>query len=78
MLGPLNLVIAAGEPSKTPFYIAGAVLVLWAIVLAGIGLSRPEFPATQGAERGVMGITAVLVVIAIAMAVVTSAFLHTA
>ena len=74
----LSTLIAAAEPSKVPFYIAGGVLVLWAVVLATIGLRNPEFPANDGAARAVMGLTAVLVVIAIAMAVITSAFLHTA
>jgi hypothetical protein len=70
------LLLAAGEPSKVPFYIAGIVLVLWAVALSGLGLSRSDFPGSQGATRGVMAITVALVAIAIAMAVHTSAFIH--
>jgi hypothetical protein len=67
------LVLAAGEakPSKTPFYLVGGALAAWAVVLAAIGLSRPGFPGAAAA-RGVMGLTAVLVVAAMAVAVITS------
>jgi len=67
----LSIFIAAAEPSKTPFYIAGAVLVLWAVVLAGIGLAQPGFPGTAQRTRGVMTISLVLVVIAILAGVLT-------
>jgi hypothetical protein len=68
----LHLLLAASEPSKTPFYIAGAALALWAVVLAAIGLSRPAFPYNAAGQRGVIGITAVLVVIALGAAILTS------
>ena len=68
----LHVLLAASEPSKVPFYIAGAALVIWALVLAGIGLSRPDFPYNANGQRGVIGITAVLVVIAIGAAILTS------
>jgi hypothetical protein len=69
----LNLLLAAAEePSKTAFYIAGAALAIWAVVLAGIGLTRPEFPYNPRGERGVIGISLVLVIVAIAMAIGTS------
>lgn len=65
--------VLAAEKSKVPFYIAGGVLVVWALVVSmGIGMRTPSFPATVGAERAVMAITAVLVLVAISMAVVTS------
>jgi hypothetical protein len=60
--------------SKAPFYIAGGVLAVWAVVLAALGLSRPTFPGNGGGARVVMGISFVLMVIAIAMAVHTSTF----
>jgi hypothetical protein len=72
----LPILIAAAEPSKTPFYIAGALLVLWAIVLGGIGLAKPDFPASDGTARLTMGITFVLMLAAIGTAVATSAFPH--
>jgi uncharacterized cupredoxin-like copper-binding protein len=65
--------ILAAEKSKVPFYIAGSVLVVWALALSlGIGLRNPSFPGTIAAQRTVMAITAVLVLLAISMAVVTS------
>jgi hypothetical protein len=68
----LTLLLAAGEPSKVPFYIAGGALAVYAVVLAGIGLTRPEFPYGERGARGVMALSFVIVVIAIAMAIVTS------
>ena len=67
----LSYLIAAAEPSKVPFYIAGGVLVVWAVVLAGIGLAQPEFPGSTRGARGVMTISLVLVVIAIAAGILT-------
>jgi uncharacterized cupredoxin-like copper-binding protein len=65
--------VLAAEKSKTPFYIAGGLLVVWALVVSlGLGLRIPSFPRTLGAERAVMGVSAALVVLAIAMAVATS------
>jgi hypothetical protein len=71
---PALLVLAAeeAEPSKTAFYLAGGLLAGWAVVLAAVGLSRPEFPGTTVAERGVMGLTAVIVLAAMATAVITA------
>ncbi len=66
------LVVAAGETSKVPFYILGGVLVVWAVIVAGIGLSRPQFPGSARAERGVIGLTGVLVVLALGAAILTS------
>ena len=68
------LLIAASEPSKVPVYIAGGVLVVWAVVLAGLGLTRPAFPYGQRGARLVMGTSVVLAAITMAMAVITSAF----
>jgi hypothetical protein len=70
----ITLLLAAGEPSKVPFYIAGGILVVWALVLAGVGLTRPAFPGNERGARGVMAVSVVLMVLAMAMAVITSAF----
>ena len=67
----LSTLIAASEPSKVPFYIAGGVLVVWAVVLAGLGLTRPSFPYDERGARGVILISLVLVAVEIAMAIVT-------
>ena len=67
----LGTVIAAAGPSKVPFYIAGGVLVIWAIALAGLGLSRPSFPFDERGARGVMSVSFVLVVATLAAAIIT-------
>ena len=66
------LLLAASEPSKVPFYFAGGALAVWAVVLAGIGLTRPDFPYNDRGQRGVMLISFVLMAVAVAMAIVTS------
>jgi hypothetical protein len=66
------LAAEAAEPSKTPFYIVGGALALWAVVLAAAGLSRPEFPGSEAASRGVMAFSTLLVVGAMAAAVLSS------
>jgi hypothetical protein len=59
------------EPSKTPFYVFGGLLVVWAVVLSGIGMASASFPATATAKRGVIGLTALLMAGAMATAVIT-------
>lgn len=60
------------EPSKTAFYVCGGLLAVWAVVLSGIGMSSATFPATAGAKRGVIGLTALFMVAAMATAVITA------
>ena len=67
-----TLLLAASAPSKVPFYIAGGVLALWAVVLAAIGLRQPSFPGGSAGQRGVMTISLVLVVITIGAGILTS------
>lgn len=65
--------ILGAEKSKVPFYIAGGALVVWALVVSlGLGLRKPDFPATKAAQRGVIAVTAVLVLAAASTAVITS------
>ena len=71
------LVLAAeaaeeAEPSKTAFYACGGVLALWAVALGLIGLRSPDFPGGESGQRGVIAITAVLVLAAMATAVITA------
>jgi hypothetical protein len=70
----LSSVLVAASVSKVPFYIAGGALVVWALALAVIGLNRPDFPGNLRGQRGVIAVTVVLMVVAIAMAVHTSTF----
>jgi plastocyanin len=69
-------VLAASEPSKVPFYVAGGVLVAWAVLLAVGGMTRPDFPGSPTAQRAVMALSAVLVAGTLAAAVGTSAKHH--
>ncbi len=63
----------AAEKSKVPYYIAGGLLVAWALfVSVGLGRRNPNFPGTIGGERAVMAISAVLVLATVSMAVATS------
>jgi hypothetical protein len=65
--------VIGAEKSKVPFYIAGGALVVWAAVLSlALGMRKPDFPGSALGERAVIAITAVLVLAAAAMAVVTS------
>ena len=60
------------EPSKTAFYIAGAVLVVFAVVISAIGITRiGTFPSSKGQARGVMALAVLLVATAMATAVIT-------
>ncbi|HEY6398964.1 MAG TPA: hypothetical protein VIX82_16070 [Solirubrobacteraceae bacterium] len=68
----IRQLLAAAEPSKVPFYFAGGVLAAWAVVLAAVGLTRPSFPYSERGGRAVMGISLVLMLLAVAMAIVTS------
>ena len=70
----ITLLLAAGEPSKVPFYIAGGLLVVWAVALAVVGLQRPALPNNARGARGVMAVSAVLMLLVMAMAIITSAF----
>jgi len=67
------LPILGAAKSRVPFYIAGGLLVGWALLVSlGIGLRRPSFPSDSAGQRLVIAITALLVVAATASAVVTS------
>jgi hypothetical protein len=65
------LLLAAAETSKVPFYILGGLLAVWAVTLAGLGISRPEFPYNDRGARGVIGVSFVLIVLAIGAAIAT-------
>jgi hypothetical protein len=68
----LSVLLAASDPSKVPFFLAGGIFAVWAVVLAGLGLTRPSFPYNTRGQRTVIGISLLLAVLAIAMAIVTS------
>jgi hypothetical protein len=72
-----NLIAFAAEegtkPSKTLFYICGGLLVAWALGVSAMGIRAHEtFPPSKSAARGVMTISVVLVLAAMASAVITA------
>jgi hypothetical protein len=70
----LSSIFVAATVSKVPFYVAGGALAIWAVVLSAFALTRPSFPSNVGGQRLVIGVTFVIVVVTIAMAIHTSTF----
>ena len=66
------LVLLAAEPSQVPFYLLGGIFVVWAVCLAGIGLTRPSFPYGAIGQRLVMLVSFALATAAVLSAVLTS------
>jgi hypothetical protein len=71
-MSALLLITAADEPSKVPFYIIGGALAVYAVILATVGIQRPRFASSASGQRGVIALTAAIVVLAIGAAVITS------
>jgi plastocyanin len=70
--GPLaTLLLAAEEPSKAPFYIAGGLLAAWAVIASAIGVARRS-AMSRPLGTVMMLVTVVLVVGAVGTAVGTS------
>ncbi len=46
---------------ETPFFVAGAILVVFAIAISIFGFKRPDFPGDASAARGVMALSIALV-----------------
>jgi plastocyanin len=64
--------VIAAAPSKAPFYVVGAVLAAWAVLLAAFGAGHPEFPRSRGAGRLVVLTTVLLVAGTMTAAVLTA------
>jgi plastocyanin len=63
----------AAVPSKVPFYVAGSVLALWAVLLTAWGISHAGgFPGSRGRGRLVMLTSFVLVAATMTSAVLTA------
>jgi plastocyanin len=72
-LGHQLVGVLAAEKSKVPFYVAGGLLVAWALTVSlALGLRHPKFPSNLTGERMVITVTAVLVLGAVSTAVITS------
>jgi hypothetical protein len=61
----------AEETSKTSFYIAGGLLVVWALALTAVGMRSETFPGSVQVERTVIGISVLLVALAMVTSVLT-------
>ena len=67
------LAFAADATSKLPFYVCGGLLVLWAVLVSALGIrAHDRFPGSKGARSGVMAISVVLILAAMATAVLTA------
>ena len=65
-------ILAEGK-SKVPFFVAGGLLVAWALFVSlALGLRNPDFPGSLGGQRIVSAITAVLVLAAASTAIIVS------
>jgi hypothetical protein len=75
VLHALTIVFASTEgeeSSKALFYIAGGVLAVFAVLISALGISRiGSFPSSTGQARGVIGLTGLLVLAAMAAAIIT-------
>jgi hypothetical protein len=54
------------------FEVLGPILVVWALLVSFLGITRENFPGSQTAERLVGAISVLLVVLAIGAAIYTS------
>jgi plastocyanin len=63
--------VFAAAPSKLPFYVAGGLLVCWALAVTFLGFTRSGFPGSARVARLVILGTAVLVAATMTSAVVT-------
>jgi hypothetical protein len=62
----------AVDTLKAPFAIAGAVFVVWAAIIASVGLTRSRFPGGGGGQRAVIAISVVLAAVVMGVAVQTA------
>jgi hypothetical protein len=60
------------ESSKTAFYILGGAAAAWAVILFAVGMRSETFPGSAGAQRGVIAISVLVVIGAMASAVLTA------
>jgi hypothetical protein len=69
MLQALITFAAEAAPDKTPFYIAGGFAAVYAVAIALIGITQPDFPRSQGTRRVVCLVSALVVAAAMTAAV---------
>jgi hypothetical protein len=62
----------AADPSKTPFYICGGALAAWAVLVALLGIAKPDLPTKALSQATIMFVSVALVAAAMTTAVVTA------
>jgi hypothetical protein len=67
-----SLLLAAAEPSKVPFYVAGLLFVAWSVAVATFGLTQPEFPYSKTGQRAVMLVGLLLAAASVGTAIATA------
>src|SRR4051812_24239337 len=72
MPGTSTLLIAAVERSKAPFFVAGGVLVVWALASAAVGTRRSSFPGKRAGLAAYLTATVALVLTTMGLAVATA------
>ena len=55
------------------FHVCGGLLALWALVVSFLGITREDFPTTDGAARLVGAVSVVLTLLAIGTALYSGA-----
>jgi len=68
----LQVAAEEAEKSKVPFFVAGGLFAVWAIILFAVGMRTQTFPGGQSGERTVIAVSVVLMVAAMATAVITA------
>lgn len=53
------------------YHVCGALFAVWAVIVSFLGITREDFPATDGAARLVAGVSVLLAVATIGSAVYT-------
>ena len=55
------------------FHVCGAILAIWAVIVSILGITREDFPTSEGSARLVGSVSVILVAAAIGTAIYTSA-----
>jgi hypothetical protein len=73
MLAALVIAAEAAEKSKTPFYIAAALLIVYALGMSAVGIRQHgTFPPTRGLATALILVCVLLVVSTMFTAVYTA------
>jgi hypothetical protein len=72
-MGLVTLIASETEHSEAPFFIVGIALVVFAVAISVLGFTRPQFPGSDGAARGVTGLGAALVVLTLVFVIYINA-----